>query len=153
MTRKEVDRQRIIERFESLRAAFPKLTMTLDAQPGNVDVSLEIPEQPGLDFDVFVNLQGDELHLNAGGYLWLEWFPCTDEGVEADFFESVHGLLSGRFRIVEHHRRGSAFKAVLERPINRGWESYGTWHSPSLPIGPFTTIVLQNRRDGDGAQT
>src|SRR6266568_8671253 len=82
-----------------------------------------------------VPLQVDELHLNAGGYLWLEWFPCTDEGVEADFFESVHGLLSGRFRIVEHHRRGSAFKAVLERPINRGWESYGTWHSPSLPIG------------------
>lgn len=145
MARREVDRQRIIQRFESIGTAFAQLTMTLDTQPGNVDASLEIPKQPGLDFDVSINLQGDELHLSAGDYFWLEWFPCTDESVETDFFESVHGLLSGRFRIVEHHRRGKAFKAVLERPITHGWESHGTWHSPSLPIGPITRTVLQNR--------
>ncbi len=38
-------------------------------------VELEIPKQPGLDFDVNLNLQGDELHLNAGTGFWLEWFP------------------------------------------------------------------------------
>jgi hypothetical protein len=153
MARKEVDRQRVIARFESIRAAFPHLTMTLDADPGNVDVSLEIPKQPGLDFDVFVNLQEDELHLTAGTYFWVEWFPCTDEGVEADFFESVDGLLCGRFRIVEHYRRGKAFKAVLQRPINRGWESRKTWHSPRLPLGSLTRVVLQNRQNGERTQT
>jgi len=149
MARKEVDRQRVIARFKSIRAGFPHLRMTLDTEPGNVDVSLAIPKQSGLDFDVMVNLQGDELHLNAGAYFWLEWFPCTDEGVEADFFESVDGLLSGRFRIVEQHRRGEAFKASLERPNKHGWESHGTWHAPSLPIGPVTRIVLQNPGRGE----
>jgi len=153
MARKEVDREGVIARFESIEAAFPHLTMTLDAEAGDVDVSLEIPKQPGLDFDVFVNLQGDELQLNAGANFWVEWFPCTDEGVEADFFEAVHGLLSGQFRIVEHHRRGKAFKAVLQRPINGGWESRKTWHSPRLPLGSLTRVLLQNRQDGERTQT
>ena len=152
MAPKEVDRRRVTAQFESIQVAFPHLTTTLDTGPGNVDVSLEIPKQPGLDFDVVVNLQGDELHLNVGSNFWLEWFPCTNEGVEAGFFESVHGLLSGRFRIVEHHRRGKAFKAVLERPTDRGWESNGTWMRPHLPVGQPTTIVLQNRRDGERTQ-
>jgi hypothetical protein len=149
MARMEVNRLRVIAEFESIQAAFPHLTMTLDTQPGHVDVSLEIPKQPGLDFDVFVNLQGDELHLNAGSNFWLERFPCTDEGVEVGFLESVHGLLSGRFRIVEHHRRGKAFKAVLQRPTDRGWESNGTWMRPHLPGGRTTKVVLQNRHDGE----
>jgi len=153
MARKKVDRQRVIARFESIGAAFPHLTMTLDAEPGNVDVSLDIRKQPGLDFDVFVNLQGDELHLTAAANFWVEWFPCTDEGVEADFFESVHGLLGGRLRIVEYYRRGKAFKAVLQRPINGGWESRKTWHSPRLPLGSLTRVLLQNRQDGERTQT
>lgn len=120
--------------------------MTLDTEPDDVDVSLEIPKQPGLDFDVFLNLQGDELHLTAGAIFWMEWFPSTDEAVEADFSESVRGLLGGRWRIVEYHRGGKASKAVLQRPINGGWETRNTWHSPRFPLGPVTRIVLQNRR-------
>ena len=86
MARKQVDRPRVIALFRSIQESFPKLSITLNTDPGNVDVSLDIPAQPGLAFDVSVNLQGDELHLNAGKYFWLEWFPCTDAGVEADFF-------------------------------------------------------------------
>ena len=147
MVRRQVDRQRVIAQFKSIQAAFPHLTMTLDTEPGNVDVALEIPNQSGLAFDVFVNLQGDELHLNAGASFWLEWFPCTDAGVETDFVESVRGLLYGRFRIVEHHRGGKAFKAVLQRPTDRGWEGHGTWMRPHLPGWGATKVVLQNRHE------
>lgn len=118
--------------------------MTLDREPDNVDVSLEIPRQPGLSFDVRANLQGDELHLNIGSNFWLEYFPCTDERVEADFFESVRGMLAGRFRIVEHHRRGKAFKAVLQRPTERGWTNHSTWMRLSFPAWGTTRTILQN---------
>src|SRR6266849_214533 len=134
MARKRVGRRRVVAGVVSIVVASLHLTMSLRSLLRNVQFSLDIRKQPGLDFDVFVNLQGDELHLTAAANFWVEWFPCTDEGVEADFFESVHGLLGGRLRIVEYYRRGKAFKAVLQRPINGGWESRKTWHSPRLPL-------------------
>jgi hypothetical protein len=139
---KPADRQRVVALFESFQAAFPQLAMRLDAEA----ISLEISKQAGLDFDMNANLQGDELHLNAGTGFWLEWFPCTDLAVEADFADTVRGLLSGRHRIVEHRRRGEIFKAILQRPTKGGgWQSHGTWMRPTGPAWRTTRTILQNR--------
>jgi hypothetical protein len=139
MAPNHADRQRVVALFESLVAEFANLTMSLDAEA----VELAIPKQPSLDFDVNINLQGNELHLNAGTGFWLEWFPCTDDGVEADFAESVRGLLSGRYRIVEQRRRGQAFKATLQRPTKHGWQNHGTWMRPTWPAWRSTRTILQ----------
>jgi hypothetical protein len=106
--------------------------MRLDENPTMVDVSLQIPTQPGLPFSVGLNLQADELHLNAGAF-WVEWFPCTTAERAQDFQSCVCGLLSGQYRIVETYRGLKAVKAELQRPSRNTWETIATWRKLSLP--------------------
>ena len=54
----------------------------LDLHPNHVQLVMDIPAQPGLLFDVNLNLQNrDELHLQAST-LWVSWFPCTKQKKE-----------------------------------------------------------------------
>ena len=129
--------------FERLRRAFPTLMMTLDPDPENIDLALDIPAQPGLRFDVNLNLQADELHLEAGAFA-VEWFPCTDPTVADGYFDAVSGLLSGRLRILEHQRGRRVVKAELQHPVASGWETIATWARLSLPWGQKTFNVVQN---------
>jgi hypothetical protein len=142
--RKEVDRSAMIRLFEEIRDAFPQLSMRLDHDPPNVDLNMDIPEQPGLTFDMNLNLQGDELHLNAGAF-WLEWFPCTRPDVVQAYRETVHGLLSGIYRIRERHRGGRPFKAELQKPDQGGWQTIGTWNGWAWPF-PRRSVekIVQN---------
>lgn len=144
---KDVDRSAMIRLFEEIRDAFPHLSMRLDHDPPNVDLNMDIPEQPGLTFDMNVNLQGDELHLNAGAF-WLEWFPCTRPDVVQAYRETVQGLLSGTYRIRERHRGGRPFKAELQKPDYGGWRTIGTWYGWAWPL-PRRTFekILQNLTD------
>jgi len=142
--RTRVDRHAMIRLFEAIRDAFPQLSMRLDHNPPNVDLSMEIPEQPGLSFEINLNLQGDELHLNAGAF-WLEWFPCTRHDVVEAYREAVHGLLSGAYRIRESYRGGSPIKAQLQKPNAGSWQTVGTWYGWSWPFPRrVTEKVLQN---------
>lgn len=146
--RKGVDLSAMIRLFEEIRDAFPRLSMRLDQNPRNVDLNVDIPVQPGLTFDINLNLQGDELHLSAGAF-WLEWFPCTRPDVVQAFREAVHGLLSGAYRIREHYRGGRPFKAELQKPDDDGgWQTIGTWYGWAWPL-PRRTFekVLQNVTD------
>jgi hypothetical protein len=138
-----VDVEEVVRLFESIQHAFPQLTMRLERQHEHVELNMDIPRQPGLIFDVNVNLQGDELHLGAGP-LWYTWFPCTDPQRVAEFREAVHGVLSGRFRIVEHLRGRRTVGAELQRPGHDGWEWVGGFRKLHLPLGPRSTRVLQN---------
>jgi hypothetical protein len=122
--------------------------MWLVSEPADVDLILDIPRQPGLLFHVNLNLQGDELHLGAGESFHVEWFPCTDADIEARFFESVRGILSGHYRIAEYRRRGETVRAVLERPTEHGWKKCGRWMNliGILPTWGAKEVVLQNRQ-------
>ena len=140
----EVDRSAVIRLFEEIRDAFPRLSMRLDQEPVQVDLEMDIPEQPGLAFRVNLNLQGDELHLSAGAF-WLEWFPCSRPDIVTAYREAVHGLVNGDYRIREHYRGGRAFKAELQKPCADGWEAIGTWYGWSWPLRRRTVEkVLQN---------
>jgi hypothetical protein len=132
--------------FERIRAAFPALVMNLDFHHKYVDIAMDIPVQPGLLFDVHLNLQNfDELHLSASA-LWVEWFPCTDLKKVDVYFEAVSGLLSGQFRILEHWRGRRVVRAQLQRPSNRGWKTIANWLTLSacVPWPPKTFRVVQN---------
>jgi hypothetical protein len=105
---------------------------------------MRIPAQPGLRFDVELNLQNrDELHVSAGA-LWVEWFPCTHPAEAEAYFDAVAGLLSGRLRILEHRRGTRAVKAELQRPSGSDWETIATWATLSLPWPRKTFVVVQN---------
>ena len=130
--------------FDRLRAAFPSLTMELDRKPEHVDLSMSIPCQSGLLFDVHLNLQNrDELHLSAGA-LWVEWFPCTNQDEKEAYLDAVSGLLSGRFRILEHRRGRRVVRAEIQRPRGETWETIATWAAPSVPWPRKTFTLLRN---------
>ena len=145
--RKEVDRFAVIRLFEDIRSAFPSLSMRLDQNPPNVDINVDIPQQTGLAFDMSLNLQGDELHLNAGAF-HMEWFSCTRPDVVEAYREAVHGLLRGEYRIRERYRGGIPIKAELQRPNGRRWLTIATWHGWAWPF-PRRAFekVLQNVTD------
>jgi hypothetical protein len=134
-----------ISTFERIRAAFPALAMNLDSHHKQVDLAMDIPAQPGLSFDVHLNLQnGDELHLSAS-VLWVEWFPCTNPKKVEEYFEAVSGLVSSRFRILEHWRGKRPVKAQLQRPSHGGWKTIANWLVLlSIPWPPKTFKVVQN---------
>jgi hypothetical protein len=139
------DRTEIVSLFEGFRGSFPALTMHLYLEHPHVDVLMEVPRQPDLEFDVTLNLQGDELHLSAGAF-WLEWFPCTDSEVVARFQDAASGLLSGRYRILESAIGKRVVKAQLQRPDGDRWQTIGTWSNlGALLPWPRSTRVLQNR--------
>lgn len=130
--------------FASIQAEFPQLAMELDTQHKFVDLLLRIPRQSGMQFEVSMNLQNsDELHLNAAS-LWVEWFPCTDPKVAAQFHEAVSGLLSGRYRILEYYRGNRVVKASLQRPNGAEWESVKTWCRLHFPFPRAASRVIQN---------
>ena len=131
--------------FERIRAAFPALAMKLDLHPAHLVLSMDIPAQPGLCFNVDLNLQNrDELHLVASA-LWIEWFPCTNPERVDEYFEAVSGLLSGRFRIFEHWRGDRAVKAQLQRPGKSGWNTIATSSKLlSVPWPQKSFKVVQN---------
>lgn len=138
------NRDDVIALFERIKESAPHLSMKLTRQPEHVDLDMEIPQQAGLDFAVDVNLQGDELHLNAGAF-WLEWFPCYEEFISATFLNAVTGLISGRLRIVEFYRGNKAVRAELQEPTDHGWRTIGTWSTAHIPF-PLrkTKRILQN---------
>ena len=75
---------------------------------------------------------------------WLEWFPCTDTGVVAQYREAVTGLLSGAYRIVEHHIGNLVVKAQLQRPSAGGWQTVGKWTNLGVVLPwPRSIRVLQ----------
>src|SRR5262245_40113129 len=129
--------------FEEVRESFPDL-MLRNSESQEGEPQLEIPEQPGLRFDVGLYLYGDVLNLCAGQF-WGEWFPCSDPQVVSRYFEAISGLLSGRFRIVEHSRSGRVVKAFLQRPSGSDWRTISRYYRGfSLPWPRATQRILQN---------
>ena len=133
-----------LDTFRRIQERFPQLTMKLDREHPHVEVALDIPQQPGLDFHVNLNLQNrDELHIVAGAF-WCEWFPCTSPAKVDEYFNAVIGLVEGRYRILEHRRGSRVVRAELQRPIGTGWETVSRWLTLSLPWPRKETRVLQN---------
>jgi hypothetical protein len=140
----EIDRNH--QALEELRASFPDLTCDVSFDHPELDAVAEFPPQPGLSFEVSINLQNlDELHLNAGE-LWTSWFPCGDEEVFRAFIDAVSGVLSGRYRVVQEFVFGISTGAELQRPAGNAWETItgNTTMFPALIPWWRERTVLQN---------
>ncbi|OPY88314.1 MAG: hypothetical protein A4E71_00525 [Smithella sp. PtaU1.Bin162] len=121
--------------FARIQKEFPHLSMRIhNDQP--VELSMDIPKQEGLNFDIYLNLQNnDELHLMAGNFFWLEWFPCTKGEKVEEYLAAVLGLISGKYRICEHYRGKKAVRAELQVQGKDGkWKTIGAWSKLSLPF-------------------
>jgi hypothetical protein len=132
--------------IERLRAEFPALSMEFDLQPEGVDLAVDIPVQAGLSFPVFLNLQNlDELCVQTSS-LNVSWFPCTNPQNVEKYWEAVSGLLSGRFRILQHWRGKRVVKAELQQPTDEGWKTITgcSYLYSVMPWPPKRFKVVQN---------
>ena len=109
--------------LSAIKGLFPHLEMSLSEDDPNLDINMDIPAQPGLDFDINLNLQNfDELHL-ATGKLWMCWFPCTERENADNFIGTVSDLIRGNCRIFETIRGGKTVKANLQYFVGEEWVS------------------------------
>jgi hypothetical protein len=132
--------------FNEIRESFPNLACRIDRKPaGGLDIELVFPEQPGLSFEVSLNLQNvDELHLNAPG-LSVEWFPCTKPDVLTRYVDAVRGVIAGSHRILQYRRRGRLIKSYLQRPLGESWETIARYYPGiALPFLRCETTVVAN---------
>jgi hypothetical protein len=136
------------ERFATvlatIRARFPHLQIETTPENPREDAHATLPAQPGLSFAIDLSLQGDELHIVAGSF-WVEWFPCHNDRKYSRYLDSVLGLLSGEYRIVETYRGQRPVRATLERPVTGGWARVAIWGNLGalVPWGR-TTRILSN---------
>lgn len=123
--------------FDEIRRAFPDLRMEESRSPDG-EPELRIPAQAGLAFELHSYLHGDALSLCAGSF-WGEWFPCHDPKTVEQYREAVVGLLTGRFRVVEVHRRGRLLRSLLQRPKGSSWKTI-SWTSFGFPLPWFGAV-------------
>ncbi|WP_114781692.1 hypothetical protein [Botryobacter ruber] len=111
--------------FLEIEAEFSYLHMDLELNPKYVDLSLDIPKQPGLDFGINLNLQTDELFISTE-LINCSWFPIKDAQVCDMFMNAVRGIIKGEYRILQLVRNENVSKAILQKPINGIWETVCT---------------------------
>ena len=139
------DRDAVIKSLRELQAAFPTLSMKLDEHP-RFDLLATFPRQPGLTFDISVEMEGDVLHLTVGQHLVLELWTHNHPERITEAIDDVRGLLAGGYRVVLYRQGETVVGAELQTPTN--WEVVGAWwefnQAAELPRQQFSTQVLQN---------
>ena len=135
-----------IELFRKIKNEFPQFKMDLLFEHKDVESMLDIPVQKGILIPINLNLQNnDELHLQIGNQFWLEWFPCDNPVKVDEFYNAVHGILTGEYRILTFRRWGRTEKSHLQMRNGDQWETIGRYwryfYTPFLPFG-FEPVVL-----------
>ncbi|MBX2965119.1 MAG: hypothetical protein KF845_03170 [Cyclobacteriaceae bacterium] len=133
-----------IQVFEKIQSLFPNLTMTINRNPEHVDVSMDILKQPGLDFDIYLNLQNeDEFHI-ATPDIWCEWFPVNSQIAE-ECIKAVQGLITGEYRILKFTRNGTTYKALLQSENNGQWATvFSDIYKFKFPWIKLKTQIIKN---------
>lgn len=131
--------------FKEVQKAFPHISMQVKFDDPHVDLSMDINKQKGLDFDINVNLQTDELHISTE-FIWCQFFPMP--AINDIFYDSICGLISGSYRVLQLYKEETIYKAYLQKPTNDGWERvYTHRHKLSFPWTSFNENIIQNGMD------
>lgn len=133
--------------FKKIRESLLQLEMEIDYEPDHVELSMDIFEQPGLDFDINLNLQNnDELHISTK-HIDCALFPADSENVAKEFSNWVIGLVNGNYRIVKYSKNGKLFKANLQRPEGKNWKTvYTEFNSLKMPwISAKQEIIINTK--------
>ena len=136
--------------YKRIQSSFPHLSMEIDENPTNryIDVEMEIPKQPGLSFDIGLNLQHDELNLGSSSF-WFEWFPCVDDARLDEYLDAVTGLIAGRFRLQETLRGKKVVRSRLQAPEGDGWKTIASCSGLHLSFFRKKSIrIIQNQEVG-----
>lgn len=148
MSTHETMREIAKQAFADIHAKFPFLEMKVGEHPPDapLEISAVMPAQPGLKYEVNLNLQNrDELHFAVSNFE-ITYFPCRKPEIVDDFIEAVSGFLCGEWRIEEYWSGKKCVKAQLQVPEADGWKTIGTWGNlwNFLPIHKSRVIIRNN---------
>jgi hypothetical protein len=144
--------ERLIEKSRALFAELAeryRLQIIWDEE-APVEVCCTFPKQEGLDFELSLTLQGDELTLSHD-WFWADLFPGDRPSTWTEFELLADGMLSGEARALVHHCGDPEHWYKTEAQIFEN----GQWRSVSTGIAPWRrrpfrkqTEIIQNKRDG-----
>ena len=134
--------------FKELKNGFLNLTMIMDQDNENLDLSMNIPKQIGIDFEINLNLQNeDELHISTD-YIWCQFFSADSEDLVNKFYESVIGIINGEYRILQFVRNDKVYKTFLQKPNGNNWETvYSGYERMRMPWTKVKENIIQNKKE------
>jgi len=133
--------------FKTIQEVFPNLTMNIVYTHEQLDLSMDIPKQPGLDFNINVNLQNiDEIHISTK-YIHCSFFSAKSQYIVDMFYQAVQGLINGNYRIVQFHKRGKLYKSLLQCFKDNEWVTANTeFYKMSWPWTKYEKTIIQNKK-------
>lgn len=134
--------------FKKVQNHFPELTMTIDYEHEHLDLSMNIPKQNGLDFEINLNLQNeDELHISTD-YIWCQLFSADSMELVDIFYESVLGIIKGEYRILQFVSNDKVYKSFLQKPNGEEWETiYRGYERIKMPWTKVHENIIQNKKE------
>lgn len=134
--------------FKEIQKHFPELTMIIDYEHEHVDLSMCIPKQSGIDFEINLNLQNDdELHISTS-YIWCQLFSAESQKLVDFFYECVLGIIKGEYRILQFVKKDKIYKSILQKPNGEKWETiYREYERFMFPWTKVSEIVIQNGKE------
>lgn len=131
--------------FAEIAKRFPYLKM-VENHGEPVEISITMPVQHGLSHEVWLCLQNhDELGFRVGRF-YCEWFPCTKPEKAEKYLDVVTGFLSGKYRILEHYRGKTYYRAELQKSQGDRWCTVANWATIWIPLSfKKSTKELRNQ--------
>jgi hypothetical protein len=143
----------LVRALHELQATLPNLAMTVDNNPP-FDLLATFPRQAGLNFDITVEMDGDEVHLTVGPHLVLELWTHDHPERIAEAIDDIRGLLDGTYRVVVYRQWETVVGTELQAPKAPGWEVVGGWWEGSASTvrrDQLSPQVLQNQTSRQSA--
>lgn len=125
------ERSSVLHGLQNLAAAF-HLRIQMDPRPP-FDLLAKFPHQPGLDFDMTVEMDMDELHLSVGPHLALEVWTHNHPERISEAIDDIRRLLTGEYRLVVYSHGETAVGTELQAPTSEKWEVVGGWWGDAPP--------------------
>tara|TARA_R110001592_G_scaffold239559_3_gene499504 strand:+ start:593 stop:1063 length:471 start_codon:yes stop_codon:yes gene_type:complete len=134
--------------FKKIQSYFPEMIMNMDYKHKHVELSMDIPKQNGLDFEINLNLQNDdELHISTD-YIWCQLFSAESDELVDMFYESVLGIIKGEYRILQFVKNDKVYKSFLQKPNGEEWETIYRGHERiRMPWIKVQENIIQNKKN------
>ena len=131
--------------FDKIKGHFADLEIIDELNDKDVDLSFNIPRQLGLDFDINLNLQTDELHISTE-FFSGSWFSIKSPEIVDIFVDAVKGLITGDYRIVQYWNNNKLIKCYLQKPTDTDWKTISKENkNRSLPWATLKKLIIRNK--------
>ena len=152
-TKQQADGERSRRLVARARELFIEITekygLTLEWDDRNrVDLAAYLNRQPGLDWSLWLYLDGDEVGIQ-NSWFSVEWFPVDYPSRETKFIAALDGLISGSVRLVNRFgARGEVpYSVIFQAETGPGWTNIFGYYNGLHFSRPKGVMILRNGQD------